>query len=212
MTLNDRDVAVQRLLVRERSREPLRPAKREQLIQRLRRAAELDADQSRRFAWLTENLGRRLALAFGFLLLVAGGAVAVVMTRASEHHLPAIAPARKPQITNSMAPTPVPPTQPSEELLPSSALRAEVALIAGARRALASGNLQAGSRMLSSHAQRFPAGTLIEEREGLGIMLLWRQGQKADARKGAQRFAQQYPQSPMNQPIRELINDARTQN
>jgi len=89
------------------------------------------------------------------------------------------------------------------------ALRAEIALIGRARRALTAGAVDEAARLLSSHANAHPAGVLIEERQGLLVMTLWHQGKRVEAGQAAKRFEMRYPQSPMNRPIRELLNSTR---
>jgi hypothetical protein len=54
---------------------------------------------------------------------------------------------------------------------------------------------QAAFRMLALHAEYFPNGALVEEREVLAIDLLRRMGRAAEAKERAARFLERFPAS-----------------
>ncbi|MDX2024503.1 MAG: hypothetical protein SF187_29955 [Deltaproteobacteria bacterium] len=205
MALNEMDAQVHRLLVRERNREPLSAQKREELKRRLQRAVAEQRPAGLGW-WRRTRMGVRFAIAFSVLTAMGGAAVALMLN--AQKPAPITAPLHK-VLTKQAEATAV--VLPAAEDASASALRAEVALIAGARRALEAGHIKEAMRLLAAHGQRFPAGTLIEEREGLGIIALWRQGQHNAAREGATRFRRQYPRSPMNRPIHELLDGSASQ-
>jgi hypothetical protein len=82
----------------------------------------------------------------------------------------------------------------AEEKAPDT-LGEERALLDAARAAIAHGRLGEAQVLLSRHAQAFPAGRLVEEREALTIRLLVRQGHRAEASRRAARFRQEHPHS-----------------
>jgi hypothetical protein len=211
MSLNDMDAEVHRLLVRERDRVLLTEREERALQDRLRRTVL--AENAARVSWLRRGLFVQFLLmrpAMALLLLLAGAGVAAAIVKVG----PAI-----------WAPTPAPPPEvqvpkqrvhgPAMLEKPAvvepggetrEALRAEITLIGNARRALAAGAADEAARLLGTHATTFPAGVLVQEREGLAVMTLWHQGKHAEAKQAAQRFAHRHPQSPMNGPIRELLD------
>lgn len=68
----------------------------------------------------------------------------------------------------------------------------------------------AAARRLIRAAQReFPAGLLVEEREGLDVIALFALGQQQRARVNAERFIARYPQSALRPKLERLIADAR---
>jgi hypothetical protein len=68
----------------------------------------------------------------------------------------------------------------------------------------------AAARRLIRAAQReFPAGLLVEEREGLDVIALFALGQHQRARVNAERFIIRYPQSALRPKLERLIADAR---
>lgn len=137
----------------------------------------------------------------------------------SEVAVPAIAPMRAPvrapsdaprrtSTTPSPAPTPVPPAVAPDALraelaLPDAlraelalpdALRAELALMDRAKAALAAGDDAQLLRLVGEHAERFPAGSMIEERRGWTVIARCRIG-AATSRSIAESFARDYPRS-----------------
>jgi hypothetical protein len=80
---------------------------------------------------------------------------------------------------------------------PSAAesLGQEQKLLARARAALGRGELELATQELDRHAQLFPSGNLMEEREALRVVTLAQQGNLAAARARAARFRRTYPRS-----------------
>jgi hypothetical protein len=209
MSSSEINAQIQRLLVRERNRNVMTDSKRLELRERLRRAAAMD-DAAAMGSWRRRAWGLlvlRPAMAFAILILCGGVAAALVGsvprlysmlagTSRTEEPLRA-----RPKRVVAPAPrTAAPPDV-------GPALREEIALIARARKDLSQGHRQAAAKWLALHARRFPAGALIEEREGLAVMVLWERGAEARAREAARRFRLRYPQSPMNKPIGELLGE-----
>jgi outer membrane protein assembly factor BamD (BamD/ComL family) len=50
--------------------------------------------------------------------------------------------------------------------------------------------------LLDDHARRFPAGSLIEEREATRVLALCRVGRVSEAKDAASRFLREHPRSP----------------
>jgi hypothetical protein len=100
--------------------------------------------------------------------------------------------------------TPARPT-PSEPTPPGSELLAESASLAAVRATLRQGSVAEASRRLAQHRARYPGGRLIQEREVLGIEILWRAGNRAAARQQLSEYAQRYPTSPHTPRLRRLM-------
>jgi hypothetical protein len=77
----------------------------------------------------------------------------------------------------------------------SSQLAREQAIIDAARAGLARGHGDDALAALARHEREFPAGSLVEEREGLRVLALARSGRASEAAEGAARFRAQYPRS-----------------
>ncbi len=212
MSLNDMDAEVHRLLVRERDRVVLNDRHKRTLQDRLRRVAR--AENATQQGWLRRGflgpfLGLRPVVALGLLFTCAGMAAAIVKVGpgmwSPKPSQPTVVHSR-----NSMMATPtvIDETPAAVEAGGETreALRAEIALIGRARRALTAGSADEAARLLSNHATLYRTGVLVEERLGLEVMTLWHQGKRVEAEQTAQRFVERYPQSPMNRPIRELLD------
>ena len=78
---------------------------------------------------------------------------------------------------------------------PSSDLIAERALLDPARGAFGHGEYADAEQMLDTHAHRFPAGFLAEEREALIVKTLAAEGRLEEARSRATRFHAHFPRS-----------------
>ncbi len=89
------------------------------------------------------------------------------------------------------------------------ALADERALIEVARTALAKREMTKALETLEAHAQRFPAGQLSEERESLWVQALVIDGRPAEARKKAEEFQRQYPDSMLQPAVDAALNSAR---
>lgn len=194
MPTNDMNDDVCRLLEHERQRIVLSHEKQCQLHHRLRRAALAAIPDG----WSTLSgsapwrlLALRPFVALAVLLFLMGAAAAWIRVG--------------PSLLAPRAADPAPATVAQIKNQGLAALRAELALISQAKRAIAAGQTSEAQRLLSSHAQRFPTGALAEERQGLDVMLLWHLGQKRQAAQAASRFEKHHPHSPMNRPIRRLL-------
>ena len=80
-------------------------------------------------------------------------------------------------------------------------LNAERALIDVARAALARGQAASAIETLTRHAQSYPRGRLVEEREALWVRALLMSGQQGQAQPRAQQFRKNYPSSLLLPPI-----------
>lgn len=114
--------------------------------------------------------------------------------------------------SSATAPFPVPSHSPSAAAsAPSpksesrSELAAEQSLIDTARAALARGRGEDALHAADEHAQRFPRGSLAEERETLAIQALLLIGRRADAEARAQRFHRLYPESLYGSAVDALV-------
>jgi outer membrane protein assembly factor BamD (BamD/ComL family) len=84
---------------------------------------------------------------------------------------------------------------------PDEELAAERALLEQARTALARGKPADALTLLARHAQTFPTGRLVEEREALVILSLEANHQTESARKMAAEFRQRHPHSMLLRAI-----------
>jgi hypothetical protein len=89
-----------------------------------------------------------------------------------------------------------------------SASRREIAQLARIK-ALLEQDPAAARRLIRAAQREFPAGLLVEEREGLDVIALFALAQNERARAGAERFIARYPQSPLRPKLERLIADAR---
>lgn len=87
----------------------------------------------------------------------------------------------------------------------SSALRAEVALLDRARRALRSGSGDDALALLARHDRAFSAGALMPEAEALRIETLLHQGDRQSAAQRYKRFSARYPEHPLGERIARLL-------
>jgi outer membrane protein assembly factor BamD (BamD/ComL family) len=74
-------------------------------------------------------------------------------------------------------------------------LRAELRIIAAARRALDGNLLTQAATALAQHAARFPRGQLLQEREALQVLLACRGDDPAQAQSLLTRFTSDWPGS-----------------
>lgn len=116
--------------------------------------------------------------------------------------------ASRPQLQPTASP-PARLAEPSASRSPvGSGSRREIAQLARIKSVL--DHDPAAARRLIRTAQReFPAGLLVEEREGLDVIALFALGQHERARTSAERFIARYPQSPLRPKLERLIDDAR---
>ena len=88
-----------------------------------------------------------------------------------------------------------------------SASRREIAQLARIK-ALLEQDPAAARRLIRAAQREFPAGLLVEEREGLDVIALFALAQNDRARANAERFIARYPQSPLRAKLERLIADA----
>jgi len=173
-------------------------------------------------AWRSAHF---VAVGAAFVVGVASGAAAVVMTRADRRPPVTVAPA--PEDFASGAPTslspsavpppasveaPAAPTQRPSSVASSprpaasgSSLALEQAILDTARIALGREDGAAALAACDSHARRFPHGQLGEEREAIAIQALVLLHREADARARADRFARAYPTSALLGAVRDAL-------
>ena len=89
----------------------------------------------------------------------------------------------------------------------TSASRREIAQLARIK-ALLEQDPAAARRLIRAAQREFPAGLLVEEREGLDVIALFALEEMERARKNAQRFVVRYPQSPLRPKLERLITEA----
>lgn len=111
---------------------------------------------------------------------------------------PAIAPVRRATIGATTRGGAKPSAAPAESTpvtsAPLDALRAELALMDRVKAALAHGDDAQALSLLAEHAERFPTGSMIEERRGWTVIARCRSG-AATSRSIAESFARDYPRS-----------------
>lgn len=118
-------------------------------------------------------------------------------------------PARAPEpiATTFAAPAPPPTTTTSSAARSATdpptthPLEAERRLIDGARTALLRGDTASALASADEHAQRFPRGQLVAEREALAVRALVRSGRVAEARVRARRFVEEHPNHALGEVI-----------
>ena len=152
----------------------------------------------------------------GLSALGVGGAVGLVLllTRPT----PSAPPVDLPPPVVESAPTPTAPAiaapaiapapeAPPADKRPSSgtgALRDEIALIDGARAALAAGSPVQALSLLERYRARHPHGMLLPEALAMRIEAIDRGGEHARARALARAFLAEYPNSPLAQRVARL--------
>ncbi len=88
-----------------------------------------------------------------------------------------------------------------------AALRGEIALIDGARSALAGGAPGRALRILDRHDARYARGALVPEAQALRIEALARSGQRERAKALARAFLADNPRSPLAERVTRAAND-----
>jgi hypothetical protein len=114
-------------------------------------------------------------------------------------------PVHAPAALPAAPPAPEPPAE--EPPAVEDTLGEERALLDRARQEIVHGKLREAGALLASHAEKFPAGQLREEREALTIRLLVREGRLAEARSRAARFRQEHPRSIQLPGIGEALRE-----
>ena len=155
------------------------------------------------------SMGRRIALAAAFTLLIGGaGAVAAIRGGMLERSRPAPAPVApaarvappRPQIPAAVTPEPESTPKPIEKRhaarpTAQESYAAELVLLHRAHVAYASRDFSSALVLVAEHARRFPNGRLAEEREALRVRSLAGSGRTADARRAVAAFATRFPRS-----------------
>ena len=151
---------------------------------------------------------------------VTGGTAAYVEVRA-RHEESARRAAAVLHVATAPAPPAAPalPLQPAEEPTPApvetpapsilDTLGDERTLLDQARVAISRGRFSEAEVLLGRHAQAFPEGRLVEEREALHIRLLVREGHLGEAHRRAALFRQQHPRSIQLPVIDEALRGRR---
>ncbi|MGK3989891.1 tetratricopeptide repeat protein [Sorangium sp. So ce136] len=135
---------------------------------------------------------------------------------------PEQAPAVAPQAPVASAAEPAPRPEPRPEDVPfegeprrrpsgpkpteTDLLRAESALLMEARAALRSRDVAAAAAILERLRAQFPNGVLRQEREVLAIDVLAARGNAQEAKRRAQAFIKQHPESPHSAKLKRLLD------
>jgi hypothetical protein len=120
--------------------------------------------------------------------------------------------ARRPEVA-SLAEDPLQPALPSAAPVEPStasnvdpeALKAEIALLDSARRALRSGDSKRAERELREHSQRFSSGLLALEADVLRMESLLARGDRQAAAAAARNYLKSHPQSPHAARVRAVL-------
>jgi len=126
---------------------------------------------------------------------IGGGTAAVLEVRSerARSRAAAVSPqTRAPVARPQSLPSPEPP---ATEPAPADMLGDERALLDRARSDIAAGAVRDAASLLALHAEQFPTGRLVEEREALVIRLRVREGRLGEARDRAEQFRRQHPRS-----------------
>lgn len=75
-----------------------------------------------------------------------------------------------------------------------------------ARAALAQRDATTCLNLLQQHAQRFPQGRLVEEREALTVLTLAALGRMEEARAAARAFTHAHPESLLLPAVQQAVN------
>jgi hypothetical protein len=134
----------------------------------------------------------------GLSALGVGGTVGLVLLLARPAAPPSVQPAPAAPVVETAAGAPA-----------TSTLGDEIALIDGARAALAAGSPAQALSLLERYRARHPRGMLLPEALAMRIEALDRGGDHARARALARAFLADYPKSPLAQRIAHLAAPAR---
>ncbi|HMF41159.1 MAG TPA: hypothetical protein VKQ32_10705 [Polyangia bacterium] len=137
----------------------------------------------------------------GLSALGAGGVVglALLLSRPAPAPPPVVAPPRAVETAPAVATPPV-----QAPAAAASVLRDEIALIDGARAALAAGSPAQALTLLKVYLERHPHGTLLPEALAMRVEAIDRTGDHARARALARAFLADYPNSPLAQRLGRL--------
>jgi TolA-binding protein len=112
--------------------------------------------------------------------------------------------AMTPTATAPQAPAPAPRTQAAKRPDPNRGLAEEAGLLQAARVALAPDPGGALS-LIDQHAERFPGGQLVQEREALRVQALVSAGRFDEARAAGARLEQRFPESLSLPSVRKAL-------
>jgi hypothetical protein len=151
------------------------------------------------------------------LVLTAGVAAAYQMLRISHPSSPeaGAGPAlrARPMSASRQEPTATPAALATPMASPKPTARGdnqeELQFLLRARQADAHGDYAKVLKLLAQHQRGYPTGRLAEEREFLRVKALFSMGQKANARKVAGNFRQQFPRSVLLHKIDEMLTASR---
>jgi hypothetical protein len=93
---------------------------------------------------------------------------------------------------------------------PTRSTSQEVAQLARIKAVLDS-DPAAARRLIRTAQREFPAGVLVEERDGLDVIAQFALGQHERARAAAERFVARYPNSALRPKLEHLLEDAQEQ-
>jgi len=151
-----------------------------------------------------------LALGSGYLALRSPEPAPSTAARAVVAPVTRPAPALPAVVPEAVAPAPEAPAEdaPSHKLEPRrlDALKAESALLTDARAQLRGGNPAAAQASLDRLQAQFPKGMLTQEREVLGIEVLYARGNVEGAKRRAKAFVKAYPKSPHSAKLNRFLD------
>ena len=90
---------------------------------------------------------------------------------------------------------------------PASEADEELALLGEAQRALPNDPALALA-LVREHERRYPDGVLAQEREAVAVSALWQIGRRDEARRRAERFAEEHPRSTYVGRMRRILGTA----
>ncbi|AUX28753.1 MULTISPECIES: tol-pal system YbgF family protein [Sorangium] len=169
-------------------------------------------------------VGGGLALGGGYWALSSSAEPPAPRGAAGPERAPAVAPeasAVAPRAPVATAAEPAPPPEPRPEAqiegepsrrpsgpkqTETDLLRAESALLMEARAKLRSGDAAAAAATLERLRAQFPNGVLRQEREVLAIDVLASRGHLQEAKRRAQAFVKQYPNSPHSAKLKRFLD------
>jgi hypothetical protein len=125
---------------------------------------------------------------------------------------PAVPPAANtaPAVVEAVAPPVVaPPVVAEKRREAEDDLGPQLALIDGARAALAQGNARDALARLKEYESRYPAGALGLEASALRVEALLRAGDRSRGQALGEKFVSQHPNGPYTARIRTLLSQAR---
>jgi hypothetical protein len=95
------------------------------------------------------------------------------------------------------------PTSPSA---PASTLEREVAMLDAVRNALTGADFDGALQLIAEYRRQFPRGELARDADVFEVEAFARRGDRARARRAAQRFLREYPRDPHAGRLRALVD------